>query len=1674
MHHRYRYPRYPKPLAWDITYDELETVLESLYDVGDVSVTMNVDKDTHTRDYVVTFLSNLGNVDPLVVDHTALHASGQGNRAVLVCAQKDTATWRDLECTVDDSAMGNGTITTGGVSTEVSLDVAEGEAYTYLVEQVDQNSGIPEGFGVRVEAFNSLGYSVPCESMTLKPMAVPDPPEYVQLIRVAGSSTALNVYWTYTYYPRNRADEVTSYLVEWNAAADFSSDVGGSYEGKNGRFPCARLDHDKFGEYLLYTVEGLEAGTPYYVRVSAINVMGTGAPQVSTPEILTPSKTADQLEYGVGVTLTTIPADDSISVLESSESLLVSFQPPESNHGDDISQYLLEYWHTPGRDEVQVIQTSSSVIHNITGTFKVAYDGDQTDTLPFDISEVGMEAALEELSTLRDVRVVRSNYSTGHGYEWTVTFLSEVPYSNGKALSCDDDDLYTPSGDVSCTVGSDLTAGAPGHKLTTTISNAAYSSKTLVADSTVGVDVYDYVKLGNGDVFQIMKIDLNTNNITLDRNYYGADSTLSADFGVSVAGSTALGYDSYIIPETGEPSYSYVLTGLSPGQEYFVRVSAQNGLGYAQPQTSLPVGLKAPKQKPDIPANVQLVVNSGTSLKLLWNFPESSGGETITKYKVEWDPLPTFDSTNGSPMGSHHKILTDPATECQSVPCSYVISSLTKGTSYYTRVYAYNSFGYSVTAGTPANLFEAPKRQPVPPSAVSVVPSSASSLKVSFPASHDNGGGDITSYKIEWDTVGHEGAANGAASYNESMLYSTSSVQTVETSSDTASLYGSFRLAMNDLISEPLAYDVSADDMRIALEAIPSVGSVSVARSEKSAAADGSYGFVWTVTFNTLGGEYDFFGDTDVLKVSIEQAHYASDFAASASIDTTTADGLDTTLMCTTCSEATIKVAETVERFAGFAQQIITTYSLGSNTTLGGTFKVKRDGLSTVNLAADISALDMELALEALANVGDVAVTRKVKENGYSWIVVFVDQLGNQPPFTLDGGLLTCSELGFDFGVELNAEYNAGIRPMMDSGNKGFVELSGDDIAGETISYDVTGLLRGANYHVRVSAWNGVGNTYGLTQYSSPAVHVPATEPDSPSEVKVVAASGTQLNVSWAPPLSDNGLPVTKYKIEWDGTGGVSEVQQISLASNAAMDGTFRLSFRGQSTGALPYDADEARLTAALESLQTVGTVQVSRVGPVSNGYIWEVTFLQNVGDLPLMTVDKSGLVGTGVTTNVAEMVTGTDPAFDQGTVGIHQLPLGSAELSAPAEVQTIALAAKAEDIYGYYYLEFMGEMSEKIMHWATADEVKAALEGMSTVTAVTVEKTATVQSSVAPLSDYGWEYKVTFTEQAGDLPSIMVYTGEKIRTFAAGGTLEGTAVYVKVTETAKGTLPTYQVTPPTLALGSTYFVRVSAHNGIGWSAPTIAYMSTVTEPQLPLAPMDVEVSVYSDEGIQVSWTESGFQTGDDAVTRYLVQWDFDASFDDSTGTAVVEATGASAYTYTITGLTAGSQYVVRVMAYNPQGYGEASLATPVGAFETVQEILISNAATTTTTAALLATSYTLTVRPLRLPRRPLHLDHRCGPRHPNLPFTPCPLRPAPTRSRTTTTPRPRPTSRLATWPRPCRLPSRPSATLARCSSPATTTRTMSRTTAPRSTPLRSSSFTASPSCRASTRARFS
>lgn len=81
-----------------------------------------------------------------------------------------------------------------------------------------------------------------------------------------------------------------------------------------------------------------QSGVPYFVRVLAFNAIGEGEAMPSTPAFLVPMTAPDKLEYGTGVTLTTLPASDAVSVTDSSTSLHVTFSAPPSDNGDPVDE----------------------------------------------------------------------------------------------------------------------------------------------------------------------------------------------------------------------------------------------------------------------------------------------------------------------------------------------------------------------------------------------------------------------------------------------------------------------------------------------------------------------------------------------------------------------------------------------------------------------------------------------------------------------------------------------------------------------------------------------------------------------------------------------------------------------------------------------------------------------------------------------------------------------------------------------------------------------------------------------------------------------------------------------------------------------------------------------------------------------------------------------------------------------------------------------------------------------------------------------------------------------------------------------------------------------------------------------------------------------------------------
>ena len=153
------------------------------------------------------------------------------------------------------------------------------------------------------------------------------------------------------------------------------------------------------------------------------------------------------------------------------------------------------------------------------------------------------------------------------------------------------------------------------------------------------------------------------------------------------AGTTKAGQTELVIPK------------LTTGNEYLIRVFAENDVGASEPVTlDTPVVPKRPFTEPDSPTNLAVENVTATRCVVLWDRPVSDGGSPITGYTVERKSQYNARWT---------KVNKVPVTDLE-----LEITDLVEGTDYEFRVIAENKAG----AGPPCSPIgpitaQAPKGQ---------------------------------------------------------------------------------------------------------------------------------------------------------------------------------------------------------------------------------------------------------------------------------------------------------------------------------------------------------------------------------------------------------------------------------------------------------------------------------------------------------------------------------------------------------------------------------------------------------------------------------------------------------------------------------------------------------------------------------------------------------------------------------------------------------------------------------------------------------------------------------------------------------------------------------------------------------------------------------------------------
>ena len=204
--------------------------------------------------------------------------------------------------------------------------------------------------------------------------------------------------------------------------------------------------------------------------------------------------------------------------------------------------------------------------------------------------------------------------------------------------------------------------------------------------------------------------------------------------------------------DTSGSSETFDLSSLEGNTEYVVEAWLAG-----TPNTKESVTFTTDPVEADAPRNVRITGHGDKELTVAWDAPSDTGGSQITGYKVQWK------------LSSQNDWTTSTEREDDDDQSPYKITEhLTNGDEYAVRIIAVTSAG----DGSPSNeAKDTPRTIPDAPT-ISSVTEGHRKLTVIWSAPIEDGGADVTGYKVQWkaDTVTDWDAQTGVTEVSESGL----------------------------------------------------------------------------------------------------------------------------------------------------------------------------------------------------------------------------------------------------------------------------------------------------------------------------------------------------------------------------------------------------------------------------------------------------------------------------------------------------------------------------------------------------------------------------------------------------------------------------------------------------------------------------------------------------------------------------------------------------------------------------------------------------------------------------------------------------------------------------------------------------------------------------------------
>ena len=384
--------------------------------------------------------------------------------------------------------------------------------------------------------------------------------------------------------------------------------------------------------------------------------------------------------------------------------------------------------------------------------------------------------------------------------------------------------------------------------------------------------------------------------------------------------------------------------------------------------------------------------------------------------------------------------------------------------------------------------------------------------------------------------------------------------------------------------------------------------------------------------------------------------------------------------------------------------------------------------------------------------------------------------------------------------------------------------------------HTIGGLTNGSTYSVTVTATNRVGSS----SHSAPATHRPGTIPTAPVGISAVRGNGV-VEVSWAPPLNDGGLPIAGYVLDWvssTGASGTIETSSTGYTMQNLLNGaTYTVTVSAiNEAGTSPAGGSASATPAAAPSSPT--TVTVDR-GDGRLDVTWQPPTAD--GGKPVLSYTVAWTTPDGAAGSAD--TTATSHTFD----GLSNGATHTVTVTASNEVGTSAASQPATG-------------------------TPAHIPGAPVAVRTTREDSRIHVSWDPPASDGG-----------------LLVTGYTLLWVAPDGT----------TGSAQTTATSHSIDG--LSNGTTYGITVSATNEVGTSVTADPVRATPARPPGPLAHAEIAIG---HESLLLSW-QPPTDDGGLPVRSYTVSWvapDGAVTAIETTHTShtIEGLTGGATYTVTI------------------------------------------------------------------------------------------------------------------------------------------------------------------------------